>query len=67
MIAHPDECKRPPEGWSDPDPHTGFIRFTMYDRLSEPAPEREGWDCFFVAVHGANFTTWTYRPQEGPQ
>ena len=36
----------------------------MHDRTSEPAPEREGWDCFFVAVHGLNFTTWSYKRKE---
>lgn len=57
-----DTCVRPPEGWSDPD-ERGHIRFTMYDRLTQPSPEREGYKAYFVAVHGMNFTRWTYAPE----
>ena len=61
MIAtKQDTCARPPEGWTEPDAR-GHITYTMYDRISETAPERVGWEAFFVAVHGANFTRWTYR------
>lgn len=60
MIAREDTCARPPEGWSEPD-RNGHLRFVMYDRVFEKAPEREGWDAFFIAVHGTNFTSWTYR------
>lgn len=56
-----DTCPRPPEGWTPEPDERDHLKFTMYDRLSEPAPEREGWTAFFVAVHGANFTTWTYE------
>lgn len=62
-TAHPDDCPRPPSGWSKPNKHD-IVHFTLYDRIDEPAPEREGWECFFVAVHGANFTTWSYKRKE---
>lgn len=62
MIAvREDTCERPPEGWSGPD-ERGHLKFTMHARVFEDAPEREGWRAFFVSVHGANFTTWTYEP-----
>lgn len=58
-----DTCPRPPEGWRGPD-ERGHVRFTMYGRINEEAPKREGYEAFFIAVHGSNFTTWTYAPKE---
>lgn len=58
-----DTCKRPEAGWTSPD-ERGFVRFTMHGRVFESAPTRDGYEAFFVAVHGVNFTTWTYRPVE---
>jgi hypothetical protein len=59
-LGHPDTCARPPAGWSGPNTR-GLMHFVMYDRTSEPHPELEGWDAFFIAVHGKNYTRWTYR------
>lgn len=56
-----DTCTKPEEGWSGPDDR-GHLRYTMHGRSDQHAPARTGYDAFFVAVHGANFTTWTYRP-----
>lgn len=57
-----DVYPRPPEGWSGPDTR-GIVRFTIHD--SRPfgwsPPAREGYELFFVAVHGQNYTTWAYK------
>lgn len=55
-----DTCKRPPAGWSGPD-ERDEMHFVIHARTNEPAPEREGWRAEWIAVHGSNFTRWTYR------
>lgn len=61
MTFNEDTCARPAEGWSEPDAR-GHVTFTMYDRATEDAPHRDGFYPFFVAVHGSNFTKWSYLP-----
>lgn len=62
-LTRDDTCIRPPEGWSEPD-ERGYVKFTMYDRVDADAPHRDGFYPWWVAVHGSNFTTWTYIPAD---
>jgi hypothetical protein len=52
-------------GWTEPD-ERGQVTFVHLGPLTldDRAPERAGYEPFFVAVHGADYTRWTYRPTE---
>lgn len=60
----------PPAGWTQPDAR-GNVQFTKHHpdgrgrRLDDRAPEREGFECFFIAT-GPDYTRWTYRPIDTP-
>lgn len=57
-----DEHPRPAEGWSEPDAR-GHVRFTVHGPSTFiRAPKREGYESYFVAVHGQNYTSWVYKP-----
>jgi hypothetical protein len=58
----PDD-DRPAEGWREPD-RNGIVRFTIHGHqpLDFKPPERDGFERFFIAVHGDRYTTWAYRP-----
>ena len=59
----PDSCYLPPAGWHQPD-RKGIVRFTMHGPMPihQKPPKRDGFEVFFVGVHGNRFTTWSYRP-----
>jgi hypothetical protein len=55
----------PPAGWSEPDSR-GNVTFTFVGPSHhEKHPEREGFECFFVACT-PEYTRWTYRPVDTP-
>lgn len=56
----------PPAGWSQPD-NRGHVTFTLAQppTMNDKAPEREGFECFFVGLTD-RYTRWTYRPTDTP-
>ena len=58
----------PPAGWTEPD-NRGHVQFTLHHTdghtMHEKAPEREGFECYFLACTPA-YTRWTYRPTDTP-
>lgn len=54
-------ANRPPEGWSGPDDR-GIYAYVKWDALHAEPPTKEGYDCYFVGVHGSAWTRWYYRP-----
>lgn len=53
----------PAEGWTQPDSR-GIVRFTQHgpSAMHAKPPTLDGYEVFFVAVHGTDFTTWAYKP-----
>lgn len=63
FLVREEQAKRlPPEGWGEEraDGHLTYVRHGLPYR--EGPPEREGFEPYFIAVHGADYTRWTYRP-----
>lgn len=56
----------PEAGWSKPD-NRGHVTFTLAQppRMDDKAPEREGFECYFVSCTD-RYTRWTYRPTDTP-
>lgn len=56
----------PPAGWTEPD-ERGHLQFTLAQppTMGDKAPEREGFECYFVSVTD-RYTRWTYRPINDP-
>jgi len=56
----------PEAGWSKPD-NRGHVTFTLAQppRMDDKAPEREGFECYFVSCTD-RYTRWTYRPIDTP-
>ena len=53
----------PATGWATN--RDGNLTYTVHGPsfLITP-PEHDGWYCRFIARHGIDYTTWTYRPIE---
>ena len=52
----------PAEGWTEPDERGHISYVTHAPAHSTDAPKREGYEPFFIGVHGNDWTRWTYRP-----
>jgi hypothetical protein len=51
----------PPEGWVEN--RRGDVTYTVHGPSWDvKPPERDGYRCSFIARHGVDYTTWTYRP-----
>lgn len=57
-----NDTNRPAEGWSGPD-ERGYMEYTMHGpSFFVDPPVLDGFEAYWIGVHGESWTRWVYRP-----